>query len=198
MNELFDDQVIKVVKVLGEMLHDRGITTEPTLPNITDELCRTTANQRANLQIDVEKLTIVIYLMSQRHNVTTVKSDLKRRIRDQSHAILVFREVPLNVDSFKVKLKDDFPNVTFEMFDLQDLMFNVTHHVLVPKHERIHDNDTIRSVMKQYGIQRKLEFPIISKTDPVCRYFAVDAGDLVKIHRISPSGGVHISYRLCV
>ena len=32
MNELFDDQVIKVVKVLGEMLHDRGITTDPTLP----------------------------------------------------------------------------------------------------------------------------------------------------------------------
>ena len=136
--------------------------------------------------------------MSQRHNVTTVKSDLKRRIRDQSHVILVFRELPLNVDSFKVKLKDDFPNVTFEMFDMQDLMFNVTHHVLVPKHERIHDYDTIRSIMKQYGIQRKLEFPIISKTDPVCKYFAVDAGDLVKIHRISPSGGVHVSYRLCV
>jgi DNA-directed RNA polymerase subunit H (RpoH/RPB5) len=191
-------QVVRSVHVLTQMMTDRGL--DHKLKHITTDECIRATQQRETLQVSVTDNTLLVMYLTTRHNGTSVKNDLRKRINGAEHrtVILVFREMPLNGDTIAAKLREDHPNVKkIEMFSLSELQYNVTEHCLVPKHERVNDPEAIRSVLKLYGIKRN-QLPVIQKSDVVCRYLGIESGDLVRIHRVSPSSGIHVAYRMCV
>ena len=93
---------------------------------------------------------------------------------------------------YSVSYFDNYNKYNIELFHEDELVFNITHHNLVPKHEIV-DNDIKKELMKHYKITEK-QFPYIYTNDPICKYYKGAHGDLFRITRNDSS----IYYRLCI
>ena len=67
-------------------------------------------------------------------------------------------------------------------FTLTELQFNVTKHVLVPKHILCSEEEKSQ-IFKSYGIKNKDSMPHISVNEPISRYFGALKGQVFKIIR---------------
>lgn len=91
--------------------------------------------------------------------------------------------------------------ITVQLFNLKSVMFNVTEHVLVPRHERliarVHAAE-IKAIMERYNISSIYEFPCISNADPAGRFIGLQEHDICKITRSNKTSGDFVFYRRCV
>ncbi|KAJ4328531.1 DNA-directed RNA polymerases II 24 kDa polypeptide (RNA polymerase II subunit 5) [Fusarium piperis] len=83
-----------------------------------------------------------------------------------------------------------------ECFLEDDLLVNITHHELVPKHVLL-SRDEKTALLKRYRL-KETQLPRILQRDPVARYLGLKRGHVVKIIRNSETAGRYASYRLCV
>jgi len=85
-----------------------------------------------------------------------------------------------------------------EVHQLKLLQINISKHSLVPKHEVVRDQETIKQIMDEYSLKSKHQLPVIMKSDPMAKYLGLKSGDVVRITRNSPTAGEYIIYRVCV
>jgi DNA-directed RNA polymerase I, II, and III subunit RPABC1 len=83
-----------------------------------------------------------------------------------------------------------------EHFLIRELLMNITHHELVPKHIIVNDEEK-KAVLKKYRIKES-QLPKIIISDPVAKYLGLRRGQLVKIIRTSETAGLHVVYRIAV
>lgn len=77
------------------------------------------------------------------------------------------------------------------------LQFNILNHILVPPH-RIMSEDEVKKIMVRYNIADKIEFPDISRFDPVARAICLRPGQVCHILRPSKTAITADYYRICV
>lgn len=77
------------------------------------------------------------------------------------------------------------------------LQFNILNHVLVPEHNIITDSE-VTNVMTKYNITDKIQFPDISRFDPVARAIGLRPGQVCNIIRPSKTAITTNYYRICV
>lgn len=82
----------------------------------------------------------------------------------------------------------------FTIFRYNEVIFNRTHHRLVPPHKLLSNGDKAE-VLRTYDCKES-QIPRITKTDFISRYFGANSGDMFEIHRPSPSCGTYVTYRL--
>ena len=77
------------------------------------------------------------------------------------------------------------------------LQFNILKHTLVPEHNIISEEE-VQNIMKKYNITNKVQFPDISRFDPVARAICLRPGQVCHIVRPSKTAITTDYYRLCV
>jgi DNA-directed RNA polymerase subunit H (RpoH/RPB5) len=72
--------------------------------------------------------------------------------------------------------------------------FDISKHILVPKHQKVTAEEK-QSIFEKYNVTIR-EMPKISRKDPALKELSVKAGDLIKITRNSPTAGDFEFYRV--
>jgi DNA-directed RNA polymerase I, II, and III subunit RPABC1 len=154
----------------------------------------TNAANKTGFSIDINNIKLIYYLASK-----FKWSELKKFFEDLSnqentlYILIVADKISQNNMKSIAAM-----NLNMQIFNIKELQFNITKHVLVPKHEIVHDQEEIKRILENYCLKNKFQLPIILKTDPVSRYFGLKNGDIVKITRYSPTSGEYIVYRCCM
>jgi DNA-directed RNA polymerase subunit H len=81
--------------------------------------------------------------------------------------------------------------------NIKRLQFNILNHELVPQHTVLPESEVIK-IMKKYNITDKIQFPDISRFDPVARVIGLRPGQLCHIIRPSKTSIKADYYRICV
>ena len=97
---------------------------------------------------------------------------------DVWNCIIVYRDSATPVAK---KIIEETKDMNIELFTEDELQYNITKHVLVPKHEIVFKKGTVGCVNFKKKYTDNL--PIILKTDPVSRYYGYEKGDIIKITR---------------
>jgi DNA-directed RNA polymerase subunit H (RpoH/RPB5) len=126
--------------------------------------------------------------------------DMVAKYNNTRNFIIVVTELPSSVSANLFALKDKELNAQggmLQIFQLKELMYNPCKHELVPKHEKLKE-DEVKVFMDQYMLKSKLYIPIIHKTDVIARWLGLRHGDIVKITRYNETSGEYFYYRCCM
>lgn len=190
------DEVVKSLRVLAEMLHDRGIDGTDAIGTFTDSEVASIMKTKQSFNIDIDNKVRVIYVLNPRPKWADVKKYFPSTDDGETEfesMILVTRE---KLNSGDMKKLIDLPKL--QAFEIKELQINISKHVLVPKHELITDEEVISELVAKYQLKSRNQFPIILKTDPMAKYLNAKSGNLVKVTRYSPTSAEYIVYRCCM
>lgn len=126
--------------------------------------------------------------------VNTMKSLCQHVLeKNFSTAIFVYQ---VSLSPGAVKSIPAVAPATIDTFQENDLVVNITHHVLVPKHIVLSKEEK-KELLSRYKLKES-QLPRVQKEDPIARYFGLKRGQVVKIMRLSPTAGRYASYRICL
>jgi DNA-directed RNA polymerase I, II, and III subunit RPABC1 len=108
-------------------------------------------------------------------------------------AIFVYQN---NLTSGAAKRIPSVAPATIDTFQEADLVVNITHHVLVPRHILL-SNAEKKELLSRYRLKES-QLPRIQREDPMARYLGLKRGQVVKIIRLSVTSGKYASYRICL
>lgn len=196
------DEITKLYKAritVLEMMTDRGIAYPASLNIDKIEQFRIEYYSRnIDIFINHEGQRIFIkFLINSKIKPNQIKDiieGLKTEYleKETDKLILVIKPKP-NSTILKIIKEKEYRFV--EIFWLNNVVFNITKHVLVPKHIKMTE-DEIKTIMDKYYIVSKSTFPVMNRDDPIARYLNLSSGDVCKIIRKSITSGEYISYRV--
>jgi DNA-directed RNA polymerase I, II, and III subunit RPABC1 len=111
-------------------------------------------------------------------------------------AIIIYKQnvtASATTEAYNLQIDKDFP-VFIQLFQDTSLIFDITTHELVPKHELLSAAEA-ELLCKKFD---KSQLPQLKSIDPVCRYYDFPVGSIVKIIRPSETSGIYENYRLVV
>ena len=81
--------------------------------------------------------------------------------------------------------------------NIKRLQFNILDHEMQPKFDIVPESEVV-NIMKKYNITDKIQFPDISRFDPVARAIGLRPGQLCHIVRSSKTAIEADYYRICI
>jgi DNA-directed RNA polymerase subunit H (RpoH/RPB5) len=188
--------VFRCLNTICEMLKDRKKNAiEEKLRSYTVETIHAMMSRSTTLFLDIDLDLRIIFALTPKFKLADMKKYLEED--DFKQIILVTRE---KITSTNVKAIDGLKR-NIQVFEMKDLMFNISHHQLVPKHELIsaaENEEFIQQLVAKHSLKTRTQFPIILRTDPMAKYLDAKTGDIIKITRYSPTSGYHEIYRCCI
>ncbi|XP_057437978.1 DNA-directed RNA polymerase V subunit 5A [Lotus japonicus] len=186
-----------------EMLKDRGYTIPSSEIQLSLSEFRETHGQKPDVDrlrfsathsADPSKRVLVIFCGPGVVKVTSIRNIAGQIVnKDTLSGVLLIVEnnitgqalKAINLFSFKV-----------EIFQITDLLVNITKHVLKPKHQVLTDRQK-KNLLKKFNIEEK-QLPRMLQSDAIARYYGLQRGQVVKV--TFSSGEItqlHVTYR-CV
>jgi DNA-directed RNA polymerase I, II, and III subunit RPABC1 len=199
--DVFQDKknLYKVRETIQEMISDRGFNIPESEKITFEQFIIKYTNKNLDMVInDIEnKKIFYVYFHNEVKNFS--KADLKNIMQkitglfnDQDINIILILKDKENSAISKELTKDIYKNV--EIFLKNNMVFNITHHELVPQHILL-SLDEEKELLEKYNTS-KGKLPKILKTDPIAKYYGAKTDQIFKIIRKSPSVGEAFYYRL--
>jgi len=196
------DEITKLFRArqtVLEMMTDRGISYPNTLHIDSFDQFRIEYYSR-NIDILVNNSDRKIYIKFllntkiKPNQIKEIIEGLKTEFldKDTDKLILIIKPKP-NSTILKIVKEKEYRFV--ELFWLNNVVINITKHILVPMHIKLTD-DEIKIIMEKNYITSKSLFPVMNRDDPVAKYLNLSSGDVCKIIRKSITSGEYISYRV--
>jgi DNA-directed RNA polymerase I, II, and III subunit RPABC1 len=196
------DKIAQSYRVVREMIRDRNVLSEDELAYLFSkdyhEIVDLSKNADTTIEIDVPNALKIMYYRHKKINTAKLQQSIQENVK-LVLAIFTEKLSTANMKSLAElgeRLKAQ--GTDLHIFQLSELMFNITKHDLVPKHEVITDKKEIENIMQKYSLKSLNQLPLILHTDPVARYYGMKHGQVAKITRPSPSAGEYVLYRCCV
>jgi DNA-directed RNA polymerase subunit H (RpoH/RPB5) len=134
-----------------------------------------------------------------------------KNIQEMIDDLFILSETLNKNDTLFIIIKDD-PNETLineikhiwesegifiVVESIRRLQFNILNHSLVPPH-RVMLASEVKEIMKKYNITDTIQFPDISRFDPVARVIGLRPGQVCNIIRPSKTSIEANYYRICI
>lgn len=200
-----DLQVNRAITNLRQMLEARGDNLEDfpeTIDNDINDIC--TTNKSYNTDNTVVFFALTKELMTLKKDKTVISQMKNADEFIETHGkhafIIVFGDVPAStVLQLVVECDRKFRpmGAAMQYFTLGELQYNPARHVLVPKHEKMSEEEIVQ-VMKDYQLRSKNQMPVILKSDIIARWLGLKHGDVVRITRTNENSGIYHYYRCCM
>lgn len=158
----------KAYQIIEEMFEERGYEI------IEQDDERILANKDSKNQI----CAFIPKVMS-KFNVEKIQeyiSMLKKM--DVWHCLIVYKDTATPIAK---KVVEESKDIVIELFNEDELQYNITKHFLVPKHELVYKKKS--KECEEFKKKYSDKFPIILKSDPVSRFYGYNKGDIIKITR---------------
>ena len=126
--------------------------------------------------------------------IKTMRAFAQHIDQHQFHTGVLVTQAPLTSAGGKIQAAV-LPKI-IETFQEQDLLVNITHHELVPKHVLLSPVEK-QALLSRYRLKES-QLPRIQTGDPVARYLGLRRGQVVKIIRKSETAGRYASYRWAI
>lgn len=102
-----------------------------------------------------------------------------------NHCILIYNTTTPSVKNI-IKESSNI-GLEIELFTEDELQYNITEHILVPKHKALNKREC-KDFKSTYGTK----FPVLLRSDPICRFYNFKKGSVIKVTR---SNGI-VGYRI--
>jgi DNA-directed RNA polymerase I, II, and III subunit RPABC1 len=188
------EYIINSFRTILEMIEDRGLSLPDHVNKNNFQAIFEGHENKTIFQVVMNKIKILYYLPPKFR-----WAELKKTLEEDTDGSydIIFLVVREKVSESNAKLINALA-LPIQTWELKKLQFNITKHVLVPKHEVIRDDNEISLIVERYSLKNKHQLPHILKNDPMSRYLGLKGGEVVKITRPSPTAGEYILYRCCL
>ncbi|KAI5150501.1 DNA-directed RNA polymerases I, II, and III subunit RPABC1 [Enteropsectra breve] len=180
-----------------EMLETRGISTGAktmTFAEFTSEFPSALSNPSmlniTHTLVDGECVS-VHFTRDEKLPKATLDKILSEHNSTGTTRLILITESKLN-PSCKATLRNS--TLPVEHFLIEELLFNKTKHILVPKHTIMGPEET--AVLLKTLRAEKCNLAGILSSDPICRFIGGKTGDVIKIERASQTTGISLYYRV--
>mgnify|MGYP001495340606 CR=1 FL=1 len=190
--------------VLLDILKRRGYNVEEYENISFSEISKMEKNKQLDMVVetDTNKKIYVKYHLStkirpnQVYEITDDLFNLEEVLDLEDELIIITKDKP---NDTLIKLMRSLyvtDNIFFNIFCINELLYNVLDHQMVPPH-RIISEDEKKELFKNYNITDESQLPDINRFDPVARVLGCRPGNIVEIVRPSKTSISAKYYRLC-
>lgn len=193
-----DGSIKKSLKILAQMFQDRKYNVALDSINdtiITENFVHQACTKNGITILIDDKVFLIYQILFNKVDMPSIKKHLDEIENKDMLAVIV-----ITLEKMQPRQINDLKSIkeNIEHFKLSELQFNITKHVLVPKHEKLSVEEE-KIILETYNLKSKTQLPLILHTDPMSKYLGLKPGNIVKIKRNnSPSSGEFILYRCCV
>ena len=197
--------IYKSRTVLLNLLSEQGYNTEDYSDFTINELSVLFQNKQLDMLLENENNTklYIKYHLGKSVRPANVNEyvedlfDLEEILKKDDGLLIVVKDEPNDTLTTLVKQIWNTSKRYVSLIHIARLQFNILEHELVPKHERITQEEK-ESIYKLYNINSDEQVPEISRFDPVALAICLRPGELCKITRQSKTSILSNFYRLCI
>ena len=122
--------------------------------------------------------------------------DVEEILTNEDELIIVCKD-KIN-DNLKENMQQIFINEGkfYSIYNLNDYLFNVLKHDLVPPHRILSDEERA-IILEKYNIIKMSQLPEVSRFDPVAQALGMRPDQVCEIQRPSPTAIIAPYYRFC-
>ena len=207
MNSSDRDETVllhRVYRTIHQMLRDRGYSVpEAALSISLSDFTSTFASAGIVADRSALNLTISHALNGERLfvffpedlslGIKPIRQYLEKMNEQGVYRAIIVYKGTLTPSASKV-MQSMAPKYLLEAFSQDQLVVNITEHVLVPQHIPIGDEEK-KALLQKYHL-KETQLPKILLSDPVARYYGLRRGQVVKIIRNSETAGRYVTYRI--
>lgn len=209
---LSDNRIMSVYKSrmnLLDMLEQYGYNVSDYVSFSTNEIDAMFSQQQLDMLIENEngtKCYVKYFVSNQTQSKTMRVQALDEIIEDlyftegvlkkQDTLIVIIDNDPNDTMKERIQYLFDHDGIYVNMFNIKRLQFNVLKHEKQPKAFILTEEET-RIFMKEHNVKKLAELPEISRFDPLAMAICLRPGQIVRLHRKSPTALTSLYYRVC-
>ena len=192
----------RVYKTVNNMLYNRGYERRDLSPEIYKEKSNVdlTIFTESRKDYKISRGSIFVFFPNDEKvgvkPIRTYKAEMSTK--GSKNGIVITKEgiTPFARSEIQSMITDPKEPILIEIFTESELMYDITEHELVPRHELLTKEEK-EFLLKELSLKEQ-QLPKMMSSDPISRYFGLDKGSVVRITRLSETGGFYTGYRIVV